>query len=195
MQETQLLPPRTSARRMTAFKNCFLVASANDCVYTSDCANAQRRDENNEESEHNDTAALPPTVPKDALQAAVIQFNRRTDKRRGDTTTSEDDFLESSHAAALDIVDTQTLRPIFAKPRRGCRPHGDDRDGCDHSPPPGEKRPVGRPARGGRDRRPDIFLFFLTFKRIERKGHYVSGKHTPGVNSANLLLEFATAVP
>jgi hypothetical protein len=174
---------------MAARKNCFLVAPAIDCAYTSDCAYAKRPCDNSEESEHSDDAALQPTVLKDALQAAALQFNRRTDKRRADTTTSEDDFLETGHNAAVEAVDKQTLRPIFAKPRRGRPPHADDRDACDH--PPGEKRPVGRPPRGGRDRRPDIFRFFLTFKRIERKGDYVSAKHTPGVNSADLLLEFA----
>ena len=184
---------------MAARKNCVLVAPAPECAYTSDCAYALRPGEH---SEHSDDAALPPAVLQNALEAAATEFNRRADKRRADTSTSEDDFVENSHAAADDAVavDADTLRPVFAKPRRGRPPHrdSDDDHGApdadhqhSHSPPPGDKRPVGRPPRGGRDRRPDIFRFFLTFKRIERKGHYVSAKHTPGVNSANLLLEFA----
>lgn len=165
---------------MAGRKNCFLAAPAPDCAYASasECAygradqrgkstehskhkDQSKHSEHSEHSEHSDDAGKL----HDALHAAALQFGARARTARGHTSASEDEFVAN------------------AEPRRGRR-------NSPGAPLPGDKRPVGRPRKDGRDDNQDIFRFFLAFKRIERKGDYTSEKHTPGVDKPKMLAEF-----
>ena len=158
--------------RMAARKNCFLAAPTADCAYASasECAyerppakRAREPSEPSEPSEHSDDDAQAAKL-HDALQAAAVQFGKRG-QARGDESTSEDEFVSK------------------AQPRRGRR-------SSPIAPLPSDKRRVGRPRKDGRDDNQDIFRFFLSFKRIERKGQYASEKHTPALDKPKLLAEF-----
>lgn len=162
---------------MAARKNCFLAAPAAQCAYASASECAYQRPRKTSPRAPTSVAAerarerSEPSEPSDddarpgklhdALQAAAVQFGKRA-QARGDKSTSEDEFVAN------------------AQPRTRA-----------YAPLPGDKRPVGRPRKDGRDDKNDIFRFFLAFKRIERKGDYASDKHTPGLDKPKLLDEFS----